>query len=63
MPLIKVGELRQLSKDELQERLEKLNKEYFDLIQKREVGQLDRPHRFGQLRRERAQIMTLMGEK
>ncbi len=49
--------------DELSQRLARLRKEYFELNQKKEVGQLDRPHRFRHIRREIGQIMTVAGEQ
>ena len=63
MVLVKAKDLRQHTAEELAERVQKLRKEHFDLIQKDEVGQLDRPHRLRQIRREIAQILTVLGEK
>ena len=63
MSLVKTKELRELSVDELVQRSERLNKELFDLVQKREIGQLDRPHRFSAIRKEKAQILTVLREK
>lgn len=63
MSLVKVSELRELTEDELRSRRERLDKECYELVQKRETGQLDRPHRFRQIRREIAQILTVMKEK
>ena len=63
MALPKAKDLRQLGAEDLKERLEKLRKESFELIQKREVGQLDRPSRFRHIRHEIAQIMTVLNEK
>jgi len=61
--LPKAKDLRQLSEEELTERMEALRKEFFELTQKKEVGQVDRPHRFGHIRREIAQIGTVLSEK
>ncbi len=63
MSLAKAKDLRQFANDELTQRAAALRKELFELTQKREVGQLDRPHRMRQIRREIAQIMTVKGEK
>lgn len=63
MAHIKAKQLRELSVDELTERAKRLRKEYFELIQKREIGQLDRPHQFRHIRRETAQILTVIAEK
>ena len=63
MPLTKAHDLRQFAAEELDQRVAALRKELFELIQKREVGQLDRPHRMRQVRREIAQIRTVRGGK
>ncbi len=63
MPLVKAKQLKELSAEELIQRLQRLRKEQFELGQKKEIGQLDRPHRFGHIRREIAQIMGALGEK
>ena len=63
MPLVKAKDIRQQSADELTQKVAALRKELFELTQKREVGQLDRPHRMRQIRREIAQIMTVRNEK
>ena len=63
MPLTKAKELRELSEPELDERVASLRKEAYDLLQKKKVGQLDRPHRFRQIRREIAQILTVKNER
>jgi large subunit ribosomal protein L29 len=63
MSLVKAADLRQHSSEELTQKTAALRKELFELTQKREVGQLDRPHRMRQIRREIAQIMTVKNEK
>lgn len=63
MPLAKAKDLRQYAAEELTQKVSALRKELFELTQKREVGQLDRPHRMRQIRREIAQIMTVKNEK
>ncbi len=63
MALLKAKDLRQHSSDELGSRISNLRKEHFELIQKNMVGQLDRPHRLRQIRREIAQILTVINEK
>ncbi len=63
MPLVKAKDLRQHDAAELTQKVAALRKELFELTQKREVGQLDRPHRMRQIRKEIAQIMTVKNEK
>ena len=58
MPLVKAKQLMELSAEELVQRLQRLRKEQHELGQKKEIGQLDRPSRFGHIRREIAQILT-----
>jgi large subunit ribosomal protein L29 len=62
MSLVKAKELKELSQDELDQRLAKLRKEQYELVQKKEVGQLDRPHRFRHIRREIGQILTVANQ-
>jgi large subunit ribosomal protein L29 len=59
MAMVKAKDLRQHSAPELREREKSLVKEFFDLTQKKALGQLDRPHRLRQIRREIAQIKTI----
>ncbi|MGH7198488.1 MAG: 50S ribosomal protein L29 [Candidatus Omnitrophota bacterium] len=63
MSKVKVGELRNLSVQELEQKKGSLRKELFDLRQKRVGGQLDKPHFFKQLRRQIARINTIEREK
>ena len=63
MPLVKAKQLRELSADELIQRIQRLRKEQYELGQKKDIGQLDRPHRFGHIRREIAQVMGALREK
>lgn len=63
MALVKPKDLRELAADDLHGRVARLHKEFYELLQKKETGQLDRPHRFRLIRREIAQCMTLLREK
>ena len=63
MSRIKANELRNLSAAELQQKKDVLEKEMFELRQKRLVGQLDKPHVFKSVRRQIAQIETVTREK
>ena len=62
MSKVKVNELRNLTIEELEQKKGALNKDLFDLRQKRSSGQLDKPHLFKSLRRQVAQINTLQNE-
>lgn len=57
------NELRQKSDDELKTELDALYKEQFGLRMQKAVGQLARPDRVRKVRREIAQIKTLMNER
>ncbi|WP_017941079.1 MULTISPECIES: 50S ribosomal protein L29 [unclassified Thioalkalivibrio] len=60
---MKAEELRKKSDDDLNQELEALYKEQFGLRMQKAVGQLARPDRVGKVRREIAQIKTLMNER
>ena len=63
MSRAKVSELRGLSVQELQTKEATLQKDLFDLRQKKITGQLDKPHQFKAVRRQIAQVHTLKREK
>ena len=63
MSKVKAAELRSLSAQELEQKKSGIEKELFDLRQKKVGGQLDKPHFFKQLRRQIARINTIEGEK
>ncbi len=56
-------ELRKKSSQELQETLQKLLQERFNLRMQRGMGEAARPHLFGKVRRNIARIKTLINEK
>ena len=63
MSQAKAKDLRGLSKQELVQKRDALEKELLDLRQKKVVGQLDKPHFFKRARRKIAQVLTIMREK
>ena len=63
MSRMKASVLRDLSLQELQTKQSGLQKDLFDLRQKKITGQLDKPHLFKEMRRQIAQINTLKREK
>ena len=63
MPSVKAKDLRGLSAEELRHKRETLEKELFELQQKKVTGQLDKPHQFKSVRRQIAQINTVAKEK
>lgn len=62
MTLPKARDLRNLSAEELNQKTAALEKELHELRQKKITGQLDKPHRFKQLRRQVAQVNTIKKE-
>ncbi len=59
----KVSAVRDLSAQELGAKVVSLQKELFDLRQKKITGQLEKPHQFKAIRRQIAQIHTVKKEK
>ncbi len=60
---MKASELRQKSQDELNKTLSELLKEQFNLRMQQGTGQLSRPSRMNEVRKDIARIKTLMNEK
>jgi large subunit ribosomal protein L29 len=56
-------EVRDMTPDQLKEKLLQLKKEQFNLRFQRASGQLERPTRIGEVRRDIARIMTILTEK
>jgi len=60
---VKAGELRELSEEELVERLREAKAELFNLRVQGATGQLDNNRRLQVIRREIARIYTIMRER
>jgi large subunit ribosomal protein L29 len=63
MKAVKASDLRTRTSDELNDQLEALGKERFNLRFQRASGQLENTSRFRQVRREAARIKTLLGAR
>jgi len=61
--MAKAQDLRAKGKDELETRLAELKKEQFNLRFQKASGQLANTAQFGNVRREIAQIKTLLAQK
>ncbi|MDD5194515.1 MAG: 50S ribosomal protein L29 [Candidatus Omnitrophica bacterium] len=59
---MKPQDLRALSKDELKNKVEELQKQLMDLNFKRNSG-VEKPHLFKQIRKDIARVLTLLKEK
>ena len=57
------SELRQKSADELEQTLNELLKEQFNLRMQQGTGQLSRPHLMNQVRKDIARVKTVMNEQ
>ena len=62
MSQLKAKELKELSAAELNQKKATLQKDLFELNQKKLVGQLDKPHLFKHTKRQIAQINTILRE-
>jgi large subunit ribosomal protein L29 len=60
---LKANELRDLSDDELIERMRETRKQLFNLRFQHATGQLDNPRKLRLVRQDIARIMTVQGER
>ncbi|NJO42953.1 MAG: 50S ribosomal protein L29 [Cyanobacteria bacterium CRU_2_1] len=63
MPLPKIEEVRDLSDQELEERIVATKKELFQLRFQKATRRLEKPHQFKHLRHRLAQLMTIERER
>ena len=61
--MLSAGEARDMTPDQLQDRLLQLKKEQFNLRFQQASGQLEKTARIGEVRRDIARIKTILGEK
>lgn len=60
---MKIKEVRDKSDEELAHELRELNAEIFNLRSRKVAGQLDKPHRFREVRKTIARIKTVFKER
>lgn len=60
---MKAGEVRDMTVDELKDKLLQLKKEQFNLRFQKASGQLEKTARVGEVRKDIARIKTILGEK
>ena len=60
---MKASEVRDMTADELKDKLLQLKKEQFNLRFQKASGQLEKTARIGEVRRDIARIKTVLGEK
>ncbi len=58
-----LGELREKSEEDLQEKCSSLHKELFNLRTKQKLGQLKNFTSLGMIKRDLARVQTILGEK
>ena len=60
---MKAQELRQLSAEQLTEKLKELKHELFNLRFQHAINQLENPHKIGEVKHDIARVMTVLAEK
>lgn len=60
---MKASQIRELTREELQQRYDETTQELFNLRMQKSTGQIENPSRLRLLRREIARIRTIMHEK
>ena len=61
--MTKIADLRSQTNDQLSDELLKLKKEQFNLRFQAATGQMEKPHRVSEVRKDIARISTLLREK
>ena len=61
--MTKTPELRNLSRQELNEKLVTLKKSLYELRVKRATGRIEKPSKVSEARRDIARVLTVLGEK
>ena len=60
---MKAQELRELSAEQLNDKLKELRHELFNLRFQHAINQLDNPHKIGEVKHDIARVMTVLHEK
>ena len=60
---VKAKDLKGISSEELQQKEKTLKKDLFDLNYQRKMGNVEKPSRFRQIKREIARILTVLRER
>ncbi len=60
---MKINELRDMSPEALEKKLNELKEELFNLRFQHAINQLDNPHKIVDVKRDIARVMTLLNEK
>lgn len=57
---MKAKQIREKTKEELEEMYDDLREELFNLHSQRSMAQLEKPHRIGDIKRDIARILTIL---
>ncbi|MEN3038199.1 MAG: 50S ribosomal protein L29 [Candidatus Kryptonium sp.] len=60
---MKPNEIRQLSDEEIRQRIKELEEELLNLRFQKALGQLEKPHRFKMIRKDIARMKTILRER
>lgn len=60
---MKANEIRQLSDEEIKQRIKELEEELLNLRFQKSLGQLEKPHKFKAIRRDIARMKTILRER
>ena len=57
---MKISEIKELTKPELQKKIRDLGEELLQLRERKQTGQVEKPHLLKSIRRDRARILTVL---
>lgn len=60
---LKPAQIRDMTDDELRQKVDTLRKELFDLWTQVKSGRAEKPHRISQARKELARVLTILRER
>ena len=60
---MKANEIRELTAEQLSEKLKELKTELFNLRFQHAINQLENPHRIVEVKRDSARVMTILQQK
>ena len=60
---MKAYDIRNMSSEELENKLKELKNELFNLRFQNAINQLDNPHKIGDVKKDIARVMTVLREK
>jgi len=61
--MLNASELRNLSRQELKDKVLELKKTLYELRSQASIGRVEKPSRFKEIRRDIARVLTILNEK